>query len=118
MTPEDWDDVIFDVTGMILSREQAKAISDLIEARVKNVEVERDRLRHDLTIARLDRDHAKAERDENEKAIAVWRGRTERAETERDRLREALDSVMNSHGEQLHDAFAVARAALEEVDRD
>ncbi len=33
---------------------------------------------------------------------------------ERDRFREALDGVMNSHGEQLHDAFAVARAALEE----
>jgi hypothetical protein len=28
-----------------------------------------------------------AERDENEKAIAVWRGRTQRAEAERDRLR-------------------------------
>lgn len=34
MTTDDWADTIFDVTGMILSREQAKAISGLIEARV------------------------------------------------------------------------------------
>ena len=108
MTPEDWDDVIFDVTGMILSREQAKAISDLIEARVKIVEVERDRLRHDLTITRLDRDHAKAEREENEKAIAVWRGRTERAETERDRLREVLRDCVETWRPLLADADLTA----------
>jgi hypothetical protein len=42
----------------------------------------------------------------------------ERLRAERDRLREALDGVMNSHGEQLHDAFAVARAALEEAPHD
>jgi hypothetical protein len=36
-------------------------------------------------------------------------------EAERDRLREALDGVMNSHGEQLHDAFAVANATLKET---
>ena len=57
MMPDDWADVIFDVTGMILSREQAKAISDLIEARVKDVEAERDRLRGALwkIAARVDR---------------------------------------------------------------
>lgn len=33
--------------------------------------------------------------------------------SERDELWVALDGVMNSHGEQLHDAFAVARTTLE-----
>lgn len=32
-----------------------------------------------------------------------------------ERLRDALDGVMNSHGEQLHDAFAVANAILKET---
>jgi hypothetical protein len=45
MTTDDWADTIFDVTGMILSREQAKAISGLIEAHVAQVEAERARLR-------------------------------------------------------------------------
>jgi hypothetical protein len=39
----------------------------------------------------------------------------ERLRAERDRLREALEGVMNSHGEQLHDAFAVANAILKET---
>ena len=39
-------------------------------------------------LARAER--AEAERDENEKVIAVWRGRTQRAEAERERLRTAL----------------------------
>jgi hypothetical protein len=38
--------------------------------------------------------------------------------TERDKLRDALDGVMNSHGEQLHDAFSVARTALGETGSD
>jgi hypothetical protein len=44
-------------------------------------------------------ERAEAERDENEKAIAVWRGRTQRAEAERDRLRAAiLDTAPHDAG--------------------
>jgi len=73
MTPDDWADTIFDVTGMILSREQAKAISDLIEARVAAAEAARDALLLNATNAALP-------------ALA----RADRAESERDRLRQAL----------------------------
>ena len=73
---------------------------------------------------------AEAERDENEKVIAVWRGRTQRAEAERDRMREAGVSVVRAHdsftgtlsddeaarlhGDPLGLAVAQLRAALKE----
>jgi hypothetical protein len=46
---------------------------------------------------------------------AAWNPVFEVIANDRSRLREALDGVMNSHGEQLHDAFAVANAILKET---
>ena len=44
-----------------------------------------------------------AERDENEKAIAVWRGRTQRAEAERDRLSEVQAAILEALKETGHE---------------
>lgn len=57
----------------------------------------------------------RAERDAAVKVRAEAIKRMKAAEAGRDRLREALEGVMNSHGEQLHDAFAVANAILKEM---
>ena len=68
---------------------------------------------------------AEAERDENEKAIAVWRGRTQRAEAERDRLLKALGDIERITMSQCFNATSmaermreIARAALKEPAHD
>lgn len=53
--------------------------AEVVLAAVKTLTAERDRLQQEMT--------------ENEGVIAVWRGRTERAEAERDRLRAACEYV-------------------------
>jgi chromosome segregation ATPase len=58
---------------------------------------------------------AGAERDAHRDAHAAAQNVLNALYGERSRLRVALDGVMNSHGEQLHDAFAVANAILKET---
>jgi hypothetical protein len=67
--------------------------------------------------AELRRQHAeiealRAELAENEAAIRVWRGRTERAEAERDTLREALDWIARVNAMD-YEYQAKARAAID-----
>jgi hypothetical protein len=88
-----------------------------------------ERLRHDLTIARLDRDHAqrivneaRAERDEAVAALTLYRSengctrgqRTTQWCGEATRLREALEGIAKgvANGPRCH---AIARAALRET---
>jgi hypothetical protein len=90
-----------------------------------------ERLRHDLTIARLDRDHAqrlvndaRGERDEAVAALALYRmehGCTRGQRTtqwcgEATRLRQVLKDIAKgvANGPRCH---AIARAALGETDR-
>jgi len=48
MTPDEWSDAIYEATGMVVAREHARAIGELVAARIKEVEAERDRLREAL----------------------------------------------------------------------
>ena len=80
--------------------EQLRAEIVLLEATGAEAADEIERLRHDLTITRLDRDHARAERDAATaramRAGAAWEKRTEdwfAATAERDQLREALAQI-------------------------
>lgn len=69
--------------------------------RIRELEAERDRLQR--------------EQDEDQGVIRVWRGRTGRAEAERDRLREALKMICTAEGDQCDNGYSpqyVARAAL------
>lgn len=55
----------------------------------------------------------RAEREEDQGVIAVWRGRTQRAEAEIERLREALRSIAgNGCCDRCQEAALVARSAL------
>lgn len=72
LTAEEWADAIYEATGWIVSNGLAAAIGGMVEAARRDAAGEVERLR--------------AERAEHEKAIAVWCGRAERAEAERDRL--------------------------------
>ena len=93
-------------------------LSDLLLAAADEIErlrAERDQAKEVRSVAI--REMAAMARD-----AGGWRGLSEgkdivirQLEAERDRLQKALDGVMNSHGEQLHDAFAEARAALKET---
>lgn len=80
-------------------------------------EIERLRAERDAAISLAER-HMDEKHRAQRQAFEDWgalQQRIKTAEAERDRLREALDGVMNSHGEQLHDAFAVANAILKET---
>jgi uncharacterized coiled-coil DUF342 family protein len=68
--------------------------------------------------ARAERDAAVMDADMQAREAGNMEHNARVLMAERDRLREALDGVMNSHGEQLHDAFAVARAAVKEAGRE
>ena len=60
----------------------------------------------------------RAERKEDEGVIAVWRGRTQRAEAEIERLREALRSIAgNGCCDRCQEAALVARSALKKGER-
>ncbi|MFM2150300.1 MAG: hypothetical protein RLZZ187_2606 [Pseudomonadota bacterium] len=99
-----WPDAIYDATGWVVSDGLAYAIGGMVEAARRDAAGEAGRLR--------------AERAENEKAIGVWRGRTERAEAERDRLREALlmwlDADDAGDGQECINAIAHARSVVGE----
>ena len=60
----------------------------------------------------------RAEREEDQGVIAVWRGRTQRAEAEIERLREALRSIAgNGCCDRCQEAALVARSALKKGER-
>ena len=85
-------------------------------------------LRHGAGVANQTIATLVAEHDEDQRAIAVWRGRTQRAEAQRDQLLEALKLALSSHGVMLtsyppQDAWKFygveekARAAIKSVEK-
>jgi hypothetical protein len=54
MNPDQWSDAIYDATGLVLTRQQAEAIGQLVERQQATLAAERDRLAAELAKAHRD----------------------------------------------------------------